>query len=180
MGCFSFKCKETGLAIKSSSFSGDAVHLFLLKDGVVIEHMYGNYDSYGRVFKNELRTDVQHELHDSFEWNLDWRTVCDLMFSNDESNGIAAILDIAYTGQIPTTRSEDDPDQGWGKHGELMGYTGKDIGKKVDEPFHKVLKDVSEEMERIKQIQEKALNSLVKNTQEYGGKSYEEIIKDLF
>lgn len=49
MGCFSFICQKTKEPILSSTFVGDAVHLFLLKDGKVIEHMYGNYDGYGRV-----------------------------------------------------------------------------------------------------------------------------------
>lgn len=176
MGCFSFMCQETDAPVLSSSFNGDAVHLFLLKNGEVIEHMYGNYDSYGRVFKNELRTDVEHELYKSFEWNMDWSDVCSLMFDKDESNGIAAILDIAYEDQIPTTQSESDPNQGWGEHDELMGYTGDDIGKKVEEPFHKVLKDVSKEMKVKREIQEQALNSLMKNTQSKSGKSYEEIV----
>ena len=130
MGCFSFLCKKTGEPILSSSFSGDAVHLFLLKNGKVIEYMFGNYDSYGRVFdKND----------DSFEWKMEWGDVVDLMFDENKKNGIAAILDIAYTkGEIPTERSQDDPNQGWGKHGQLLGYTGKDIGKKVKNPIHEV------------------------------------------
>ena len=129
MGCFSFICKETNEAVLSSSFSGDAVHLWLLKDGSPIEYMYGNYDSYGRVFKSK---------DDSFEWDMEWGDVCNLMFSSNKANGIAAILDIAFTGEIPCTKSEDDPNQGWGKHGELMEHYGSDIGKKVKKPLHKV------------------------------------------
>ena len=49
MGCFSFVCKESGLPVASSSFSGDACRMYLLKDGKVIEEMRGHYDSYGRV-----------------------------------------------------------------------------------------------------------------------------------
>ena len=30
------------------------------------------------------------------------------------------------------------PNQGWGEHNELLGYCGKDIGEKVDKPFHKI------------------------------------------
>ena len=121
MGCFSFICKESGLPVASSSFDGDACRLYLLKDGKVIEEMRGHYDSYGRVF-----TDSTYE--DSFEWKMDWHEVCDLMFHPDESNGIAVILEKYFTGNIPTTRSEGDPDQGWGKRNG-----GR---KKIKEPIH--------------------------------------------
>lgn len=137
MGCFSFMCKKSNEPVLSSSFDGDAVHLFLLKDGEVIEHMFGNYDSYGRVF-----SDV--EKMESFEWNMSWREVCDLMYGDDEdnlSNGIAAILEPFWKegDDYPTTRSERDPNQGWGEHGELLGSLSTNIGKKVKNPFHNVL-----------------------------------------
>ncbi len=121
MGCFSFKCKESQAAVNSSSFDGDAVHLFLLKDGKVIEHMFGNYDSYGRVFKADM--------DNSYEWNMPWSDVCNLMFDDNKSNGIAAILSKNYHGQTPTTRSSDDPNQGWGK----MKHNYR-----VEKPFHEV------------------------------------------
>ena len=121
MGCFSFKCKESGKPVASSSFDGDAVRLYLLKDGKVIEEMAGHYDSYGRVFDAN---------GDSFEWNMDWSDVCNLMFNPNESNGIAAVLECYFNGTIPTTRSDGDPDQGWGRNN----------GKKVviEEPYHVV------------------------------------------
>ena len=106
MGCFSFICKESGLPVASDSFSGDAVRLYLLKNGKVIEEMHGHYDSYGRVFKKNN--------DESFEWKMDWHDACELMFDKDESNGIAVVLEKYFTGNIPTTRSEQDPDQGWG------------------------------------------------------------------
>ena len=108
MGCFSFICKESGLPVASSSFDGDAVRMYLLKDGKVIEEMRGHYDSYGRVF-----TDSTYE--DSFEWKMDWGEVCDLMFNGNSGDGIAVVLEKYFTGNIPTTQSENDPDQGWGK-----------------------------------------------------------------
>jgi hypothetical protein len=74
MGCFSFICKESGLPVASSSFSGDACRLYLLKDGKVIEEMKGHYDSYGRVFKKNN--------DESFEWKMDWGEVCELMFDS--------------------------------------------------------------------------------------------------
>lgn len=120
MGCFSFICKESGLPVASDSFSGDACRMYLLKNGKVIEEMHGHYDSYGRVFTADKG--------DSFEWKMDWHEVCDLMFDKDESNGIAVILEKYFTGNIPTTRSEGDPDQGWGKRNG-----GR---KKIKEPIH--------------------------------------------
>lgn len=121
MGCFSFMCKESGKPAASSSFDGDAVYLFLLKDGKVIEEMYGHYDSYGRVFDKN---------GDSFQWNMDWSDVCDLIFNGNSGDGIALVLACNYSGKVPTTQSEDDPDQGWG---EPNG-----CGLKVSEPYHKV------------------------------------------
>lgn len=122
MGCFSFICKESEQPVCSSSSDGDAVYLFLLKDGKVIEEMYGNYDSYGRVFSNS-------NLDDSFEWEMDWDDVVNLIFDDNKSNGIAAVLASEFTGDVPTTRSEDDPNQGW----EPMLYNFR-----VKEPYHKV------------------------------------------
>jgi len=120
MGCFSFICKESGLPVASSSFDGDACRLYLLKDGKVIEEMHGHYDSYGRVFK---KTNDEY-----FEWNMDWREVCDLMFNNNEGDGIAVVLEKYFTGNIPTTISEGDPNQGWGKR--------NGGGKKIKNPIH--------------------------------------------
>lgn len=132
MGCFSFKCKKSGKPVNSSSYYGDSVHLFLLKDGKVIEHMYGNYDSYGRVFSNEKDANDK-SLPDttSFKWQTPWDGVCDLMFAPNNNNGIAAILAPYWKegDPFPTERSEDDPDQGWGKvHDTTI----------VSEPYHKI------------------------------------------
>ena len=140
MGCFSFICQKSFEPVLSSSFSGDAVHLFLLENGKVREHMYGNYDSYGRVFSNRKEPD-DHSLTDysSFEWNMPWGAVVDLMFDEDKSNGIAAILAPYWKegDPYPTERSDDDPDQGWGRHGQLIEYYGNDIGDPVENPYHK-------------------------------------------
>ena len=121
MGCFSFICKESGMPVASDSFSGDAVRLYLLKDGEVIEEMRGHYDSYGRVFKDKT-------CEDSFEWKMDWKEVCDMMFNSKDDDGIAVVLEKYFTGKIPTTQSEGDPNQGWGrKNGG---------GKRIKEPCH--------------------------------------------
>jgi hypothetical protein len=121
MGCFSFICKESGLPVASDSFSGDAVRMYLLENGKVREEMRGHYDSYGRVFKDS-------KYEDSFEWSLEWGKVCDLMFTKNEGDGIAVILEKYFTDNIPTTRSESDPNQGWGQ---------KNGGRnKIKEPIH--------------------------------------------
>jgi len=127
MGCFSFKCKESGKAVASSSFDGDAVRMYLLRNGKVIEEMRGHYDSYGRVFNSSG--------DDSFEWDTPWSEVCDLMFDSDESNGIAVVLEKHFKGNIPTTRSEDDRNQGWGKP--------NGGGVKIKDPIHIGLRAVS-------------------------------------
>ena len=121
MGCFSFVCKESGLPVASDSFSGDAVRMYLLENGNVIEEMRGHYDSYGRVFSDST-------FEDSFEWSLDWDKVVDLMFTDNEGDGIAVILEQYFTGTIPKTRSESDPNQGWGKR--------NGGGKRINEPIH--------------------------------------------
>ena len=106
MGCFSFICKECGEPIKSSSFRGERCILYLIQDGLVIESMQGEYDSYGRVFD---------ENGDSIKWKLlPWSGVCDLMFNKDKHNGIAAIHEECFDGIVPNKRSDGDPDQGWG------------------------------------------------------------------
>jgi hypothetical protein len=124
MGCFSFICKESGLPVASDSFSGDAVRLYLLKNGEVIEEMRGHYDSYGRVFKDKT-------CEDSFEWKMHWSDVCDMMFNDNAGDGIAVVLEKYFTGKIPTTQSEGDPNQGWGKR--------NGGGKRIKEPCHIVL-----------------------------------------
>jgi len=107
MGCFSYVCQICGDPVNSDSFSGEHVKLFLLKEGKVIEKLSGQYDSYGRVFDENMK---------SIEWKMDWTDVCDLEFSKDKSNGIAAIHTDCFDGTIPIERSESDPDQGWGEY----------------------------------------------------------------
>ena len=134
MGCFSFMCQKTNRGVESTSFDGDPVHLFLLKGGKVIEHMCGNYDSYGRVFKKGM--------DGSFQWSIEWGDVCDLMFNDSEGDGIAAILATHWKegDPYPTVQSEGDPNQGWGSHGQLMGDVSKGGYPVVEEPYHKILK----------------------------------------
>lgn len=97
--------------------------------------MKGHYDSYGRVFDGKGK---------SFEWQTPWGTVCDLMFSNSERNGIAAVLECYFDGVIPTVRSEGDPDQGWGD------FSGN--GVKIDQPYHKIFSTI-ESIDRDKKFE---------------------------
>ncbi len=111
MGCFSFFCKESDKNVQED----EPVYLFLLKDGKVIEELYGKYNLYGNV--------------EDLEWKMDWNDVCELMWHPNKSNGIAAIREVAFKGKIPTVRSMDDPNQGCGKrkNSELK-----------NKPYHKV------------------------------------------
>ena len=139
MGCFSYKCKKSGEPILSSSFSGDAVYLFLLIGGKVVEEMYGNYDSYGRVFgttKDKKDTSLTDKT--SLVWDYDWGETITLHYNDNKGDGFAAILAEFYDGVHPTTISKNDPNRGWGKHGELMGCTSRRLAKKVKNPYHKV------------------------------------------
>jgi len=151
MGCFSFLCKKCGKGIQSTSFSGHKCHLFLLNKGDVIQKMSGEYDSYGRVFIDDTQNpEVKHDLRISEKWKdpfpekpptkhdqyfIDkgddgwiWHRVCDLIsYGNKESlSGIAAYHVKCYDGEIPTTASLSDPNQGWGEDGEDFTDTSAD------------------------------------------------------
>lgn len=128
MGCFSFLCKVSDEPAYSTSFDGSPVYMFLLKNGEVIEEMYGNYDSYGHVFDKN---------GDSFKWKMEWGKVCDLMFDGNPENGIALIKEEYYTGEKPITESEDDPNQGWGYQSEYLSYSDIEF-EKVENPYHKI------------------------------------------
>ena len=127
MGCFSFLCQGCKQPINSSSFRGERCDLFLLEDGEIIEHMNGEYDSYGRVFDEEGKSihwksypwshinDIKDFIYPPDKEGL---TVCDLMFRKERNNGIAAFHEECYKKIAPTqpiVRSLDDPDQGWGE-----------------------------------------------------------------
>ena len=125
MGCFSFLCKVCGEPINSDSFKGENVRLSLLNKGKVVEEMQGQYDSYGRVFD---------ENGESIEWDKPWDEVCDLMFDGGRSSGIHAAHAICLEfipNYKPVERSDDDPDQGWGKL--KKEYKGK------CEIYHKII-----------------------------------------
>jgi len=118
MGCFSYLCKECNKPINSSSFTGEGVKLFLLQKGEVLEEMQGNYNSYGEVFDEE--------------WTNEWENIVDLKFNGRDEDGIAAIHTDCWKGNIPTTQSESDENQGWGKE-------KKKVAKETYHKFYKMI-----------------------------------------
>lgn len=79
MGCFSFLCLECGEGVNSEpeNDKGESVHLFLLKEGKVIQQMTGEYDNYGQVYKDKLP--MFSKRKDSQEWKIGWEKVCELI-----------------------------------------------------------------------------------------------------
>jgi hypothetical protein len=85
--------------------------------------MTGQYNSYGRVFDDVGGSAkwISYPWSAAYDWNKGGRqpgqNVCDLMFSDDKSNGIAAVhTRCGGNKAVPTTRSDGDPDQGWGRY----------------------------------------------------------------
>lgn len=130
MGCFSFKCQECGEGVNSTSFEGEMVRLFLLKDGTILQEMEGEYNSYGMVFTKNRKDSIEWKNPDEIppkplkgllaklmpqdkDWDA-WGRVCDLMHDENPKNGIAAIHSKCFK-KLPTKQSEHDPDQGWNK-----------------------------------------------------------------
>jgi len=141
MGCFSWLCSECGKGVTSTSFQGEQVKLFLIKEGKIVDQMEGEYNSYGSVFIDGTQDpDVKHKLRLSREWKnptpeeepdefwkkqgeaeLAWFRICDLMFDDKGTDGIVAIHTKCFKGSVPAVRSKNDPNQGWGENGELFG-----------------------------------------------------------
>lgn len=133
MGCFSYMCKKCDKHIFNDKYGiceGEEVILYLLKGGKVVEEMYGLYDSYGRVIVikdsyyklNGVEQELP-EIKKSIEWKYDnWSPLIDLHFNDNEGDGFAAIHKKCNNGIIPTTISEDDPDQGWESEDEEDEY----------------------------------------------------------
>lgn len=113
MGCFSYICPECDKNILSDGCRGEFVFLFLIKDGRILEHIRGEYDSYGRVFNDDQT--------ESIGWEMDWDTIVDMQFSTNPNNGILAIHSRCFTClPTPLHKSKDDPDQGWGENMEKL------------------------------------------------------------
>lgn len=90
---FSLKCLVTGEIQKT----GDTVYLFLLKDGVVLEDMFGVYNGQGSV------GDV--DKSENYKWyNRDFIT--ELILDEDMTSGIACISANKFKGKLPTISSD--------------------------------------------------------------------------
>jgi hypothetical protein len=171
MGCFSFKCLECGRGVLSSSFSGEPVHLFLLKKGKVLQQMTGEYNSYGAVFIDKTqREGVKHDLRNSVEWNDPspddsgrdpWHKICDLMHDKEDfTGGIAAVHVACYKGELPTIRSPRDPNQGWGDEDDESSYFGTTQGEGHEYPRRKPVEGFDARKELRKEQIEEQLGSL--------------------
>jgi len=114
MGCFSYLCKECGEPVNSDSFSGEHCTIYLLKEGKVVEQMTGQYNSYGGV--------LQDKSLESVKWGTDeWDKLLDLHFNSNKGDGFAIVHSDCQHGNIPTTISEEDPNQGWGEYKHSIG-----------------------------------------------------------
>ena len=99
MGCFSYICKESGQSIHD----GDIVKLFYLKGCQVVQQMTGPYSLYGNVYD---------ENDNELSWNTEWSDIVNDHFNDNAGDGIAAICECEFTGKLPTTISDDCPNQG--------------------------------------------------------------------
>lgn len=107
MGCFSYICKKCGTPINADIGVGEKCIIFLLDKGVVVEQMQGRYDMYGRVIDENGAT---------HEWGYkEWNELCDMQFDEDEGTGFAVFHSACYDGVLPTTKSGDDENQGFGE-----------------------------------------------------------------
>lgn len=121
MGCFSFLSLKSGKPALSTSFDGSPCWLFRLCNGIVVEYMHGNYDSYGRVFDGK---------GESFKWEVEGLDTA-MLLEDEWQEG----------DPFPTEPSEGDPDQGWGSCWEHFGDTRDDAFPKVENPKHVVIKE---------------------------------------
>lgn len=125
MGMFSYMCERSDKQIVCD----DKVRLYLLKDGVVQEEMRGIYDCYGAVehadvhlYRNDkgelvpVTEDMRKPVRCSGDKWLteDWQEICNIHFGDDESSGCAAVLESEVPEEYtPSTKSDNDPNQGW-------------------------------------------------------------------
>jgi hypothetical protein len=123
----------SGRQVRSDIFKtvdANTVRMYLLKNGEVLEEMRGRYSGYGDIeegtctyhmIKNEKGLPVNvlskkyKAVRDVSNWQwTDWDGICnDFLFTKTDKTGIAVILESEFRDCIPTTVSEDDPDQGW-------------------------------------------------------------------
>lgn len=106
MGCFSYMCSGCEQPINSDSFSGEHVILFLIEAGEVLEWMQGQYNSYGCVFRDDLKSSQDWvSVNDDKRHGLHWNSELD--------DGIAAYHSGCYDKNLTLECSDGDPEQGW-------------------------------------------------------------------
>ncbi len=102
MGEFSYMCKKCKTSIRAS----ERCILFLIEDSKIIDIQNGVYSNAGYC--------EEHAGEDGMEsWCMSWSGVHSLMFRKDKHNGIGAYHESCWNGELPTIRSNDDPEQGW-------------------------------------------------------------------
>lgn len=129
MGMFSYICSKTNVAISSEE---PQVVLYALEKGVVVEVMAGQYSGYGsvngdsqvvhKILRDGVLVDVSPAKDpDSAgdEWmHTDWQEMVNLHFDDNNNSGMHAIIGTYDESYIPSERSDDDPNQGWGEDDE--------------------------------------------------------------
>lgn len=129
MGCFSYICPKCKTNVRSSGVDGELCYHFFLVNGKVVEIMYGKYNLYGSVFKNDISIhnkffkrpfsgfDESDKRKSAYHWEYGkWTDLVNLHFCTDLPNtGFAIYHAKCYNGKEPTTISEDDEAQGCGK-----------------------------------------------------------------
>ena len=136
MGMFSYICSRTGEAISSEEL---LVTLYHLEGGKIVEVMSGPYNGYGAVngswqVVHKLRkdgklVDVAPAVNPDYaaeEWYTDWQEMVNLHFDPCKGNGMHAVKGGYDPEYMPSTCSEDDPNQGWGSGDEYCDHCGEE------------------------------------------------------
>jgi hypothetical protein len=123
MGNFSFMCSITGEQIRDTE---PQVVLYYIKNGVILEVMAGPYNGYGAVEADKQTVHkrlidgqlvdvppIQNVTYSGECWYHPWSVIVDDMCGPDQSSGIHAVKGPYDPAYRPTTKSEDDPNQGW-------------------------------------------------------------------
>jgi hypothetical protein len=116
MGEFSYLCKSCGSPINA----GEQCIMFLLHKGKIVEHQRGINSNYGYCEQEEYEDGPD----DTWKYK-NWNDLCELQFGVDKRSGFAVYHDACWKGEKPMTRSENDPNQGWGKHRQKFNRKSK-------------------------------------------------------
>lgn len=129
MWCFSYKCNGCNKPINSTSFDGDIVEITLIdENNKMVEQMYGKYNSYWCVFKD-------NEKMESFTWDTDGDDVCNYFMFWEWMYIFHCDKCVKEKNTDYTFTSDSDENQWWGK---LLKKSKLDSLKLV--PYHKKFK----------------------------------------